>query len=368
MSWPIVRLGDICRFEYGKSLPSTDRAVGEFEVFGSNGPVGTHTSGFTKGTTVIVGRKGSIGEAAFSERSCWPIDTTYYVDRASTEQNLRWLYYLITSLNLRRFNKATGVPSLNRADAYGCEIPLPPLSEQKRIAGILDQADALRRLRARALEKLNTLGQAVFQEMFGENISQESLVPLKKLTTKIGSGATPRGGDSAYKDEGTPLIRSMNVRHGYLNDKGLAFIDEEQAFALSNAVVKANDVLLNITGASVARVARAPLQMNGARVNQHVAIVRANSKILPEFLEAYLLMPNVQSDLLRIAESGATRQAITKAQIEAFNIPLLNMEDQQNFLRQKANIDKQKLLTERQLTKLEALFASLQSAAFQGKL
>lgn len=257
---------------------------------------------------------------------------------------------------------------ISRGNLGSLEIPLPPLEEQKRIAGILDQADALRRLRTRALEKLNTLGQAVFQEMFGKSLPSDDFVSLKDLTSKIGSGATPKGGDSAYKEDGIPLIRSMNVRNGYFDKKGLAFIDEWQAKLLSNVVVQANDVLLNITGASVARVARAPNQMDGARVNQHVAIIRPDKGILPEFLEAYLLMPNVKSELLRIAEAGATRQAITKAQIQAFAVPKIDMANQKQFLKRKDEISAQERSVEMQLDKLATLFASLQSAAFQCKL
>ena len=110
---------------------------------------------------------------------------------------------------------------------------------------------------------------------------------LGSLTTKIGSGATPKGGDSAYKKSGTPLIRSMNVRDGHFSEKGLAYIDDEQAGKLNNVIVREGDVLLNITGASVARVCRAPKYMDEARVNQHVSIIRVDGSLSPQFLAFY---------------------------------------------------------------------------------
>src|SRR6185312_10312072 len=95
---------------------------------------------------------------------------------------------------------------------------------------------------------------------------------VEELTSKVGSGATPRGGNQVYKPSGIPLIRSMNVHFAGFNEKGLVFLDVEQARQLDGVTVRAQDVLLNITGASIGRVSLAPERMTGARVNQHVAI------------------------------------------------------------------------------------------------
>src|SRR5262245_16171787 len=96
-------------------------------------------------------------------------------------------------------------------------------------------------------------------------------VPLRELTHKIGSGATPKGGRKSYHVSGIPLIRSMNVHFSGFTDEGLVYLDEAQAKQLQNVVVLPNDILLNITGASIGRVTVAPDTMRGARVNQHVA-------------------------------------------------------------------------------------------------
>jgi type I restriction enzyme, S subunit len=196
-------------------------------------------------------------------------------------------------------------------------------------------------------------------------------VPIAQLggiTSKIGSGATPKGGDSAYKDEGTPLIRSMNVRDGEFSERGLAYLDDQQAGKLSNVIVQANDVLLNITGASVARVCLAPPQMEGARVNQHVSIIRPSKSITSEFLEAFLLMPRTKRKLLTIAEGGATRQAITKAQIEELEVPVPDLARQQDFIERLKLARKSVVAMASQSIGFEAMFASLQHRAFRGEL
>nr|HDH0235220.1 restriction endonuclease subunit S [Klebsiella pneumoniae] len=140
---------------------------------------------------------------------------------------------------------------------------------------------------------------------------------------KIGSGATPKGGNSVYTDTGnTYFIRSQNVYNHGFNTNGLVFITDEAAFKLKNVDVQENDVLLNITGDSVARVCIAPGAFLPARVNQHVAIIRPkNDAFDPRFLRYFLSSPHQQTLLLTLASAGATRNALTKGMIEDLQVP-----------------------------------------------
>jgi len=150
---------------------------------------------------------------------------------------------------------------------------------------------------------------------------------LRDLCTKIGSGATPRGGKESYLEEGPyALIRSQNILDFFFSYDGLAFIDEDQANQLNNVELQTRDVLLNITGDSVARVCQVPEELLPARVNQHVSIIRPdNSKLIPEYLKYFLLNPEFKNYMLGLASVGATRNALTKGMIEDFDIevPLL---------------------------------------------
>lgn len=144
---------------------------------------------------------------------------------------------------------------------------------------------------------------------------------LGELSTKIGSGATPRGGKATYGRTGIPLIRSMNVHFGEFKRQGLAHLDDDQAQALQNVTVCEHDVLLNITGASIGRVCLAPRDMSGARVNQHVCIIRAVGEVLPTYVERFLAAPEIQRKILS-ENYGFTRQALTKEMIEKFLVPV----------------------------------------------
>lgn len=146
---------------------------------------------------------------------------------------------------------------------------------------------------------------------------------LGDVCIKIGSGATPRGGKDSYVEKGVALIRSMNVFDARFHADGLAFITDEQAAQLKSVEVRAGDVLVNITGASVARSCLAPVWVLPARVNQHVAIVRLDpARAAPGFVNAYLVSPEGKGKLLGLAAGGATREALTKATLEKFSIRL----------------------------------------------
>ena len=145
-------------------------------------------------------------------------------------------------------------------------------------------------------------------------------VRLGDVCTKIGSGATPSGGKEAYKGGDYHLIRSQNVLDFAFSKDGLASINDEQANKLKNVEIIQGDVLLNITGDSVARCCIVPSEILPARVNQHVAIIRPRKEELDNNYLLYYLQ-YYKRQLLQIASAGATRNAITKAMIENLILP-----------------------------------------------
>ena len=285
---------------------------------------------------------------------------------------LAWLL-LSPEMVARANSRASGanLPRLSPNALAELQIPLPPLPEQRRIAEILDKADALRAKRRAALAQLDTLTQSIFLAMFGDPATNPKgwpVVPLGEHASKIGSGATPRGGEESYKAAGITLIRSMNVRDGAFLRDGLAFIDDKQAAQLESAVVEADDVMLNITGASVARVCRAPANVLPARVNQHVAIIRPTATFNPLFLEQCLLSPSVKERLLKIARAGATREAITKSTIEQFRVIRPPRELQDKLAVRVTASEGTYRQMRAALGEMDSLFASLQHRAFRGNL
>lgn len=161
---------------------------------------------------------------------------------------------------------------------------------------------------------------------------------LSEICTKIGSGATPRGGKESYCDKGISLVRSQNVLDFTFSQNGLAFINDEQAEKLNNVEVLEGDVLLNITGDSVARACIMDSTFLPARVNQHVAIIRGKSDCV---LNRYLLyfLQWRKEYLLQLASAGATRNALTKRMIEQLDIDLPSLKEQEKIVALLGQID-----------------------------
>ena len=165
-------------------------------------------------------------------------------------------------------------------------------------------------------------------------------VRLGDVCSKIGSGATPSGGKEAYKGGDYHLIRSQNVLDFAFSKDGLASINDEQANKLKNVEIIQGDVLLNITGDSVARCCIVPSEILPARVNQHVAIIRPRKEELDKHYLLYYLQ-HYKRQLLQIASAGATRNAITKAMIENLILPCpKSLDDQRRIASILSSLDR----------------------------
>ena len=254
------------------------------------------------------------------------------------------------------------------------KLPLPSLVEQSRIVARIDELAAkieeAKWLRREAIEEATVLLESGVGIAF-ERLSDAEYQPLKALTTKIGSGSTPSGGRASYPSFGVPFIRSLNVRMRQFQWDGIAYIDEPTHATMRGTTVKPNDVLLNITGASIGRVACAPPELETANVNQHVAIIRPRENVNSQYLMYWLSQPSVQ-DFINEEQKGATRQGFTKAQIEAFEVPLVSLPEQVRTVAYldglQAKVDVLKALQAETAAELAALLPSVLDRAFSGRL
>ncbi|WP_257182740.1 restriction endonuclease subunit S [Corynebacterium cystitidis] len=179
--------------------------------------------------------------------------------------------------------------------------------------------------------------------------SEWAMRRLGDITSKIGSGSTPPGGTSTYIDEGTALIRSQNVYDHHFKADGLVFIPEETAHSMRGVTVCEGDILINITGDSILRTTIVPNDMLPARVNQHVAIVRVDESMCPQFVQKWLSSDLMKAYMLNHS-SGGTRKAITKGHLESFLIPAPDLETQQRIARVLAALDDKIESNQRQIS------------------
>lgn len=297
--------------------------------------------------------------------------TGFCVLDCKEDTNPRFLFYYLQSRFFvnEMVSQATGAsyPAVSDKIVRSAHIPVYSYDEQVVIADMLDKVTYIIAKRKQQLAKLDELVKARFVEMFGNPVLNDKgwkLKSLSNLTKKIGSGATPKGGKEVYQENGVAFIRSMNVYNGKFEYKELAYISDEQACKLDGVTVKEKDVLLNITGASVARSCVVPTDILPARVNQHVCIIRCGESIIPEFLNKILIDDNYQNFLWNIAGSGATREAITKQQVENLQIITPPIERQGAFVEFCKQIEGLKILMQRSLEQMKTLKKALMQQYF----
>ena len=212
------------------------------------------------------------------------------------------------------------------------ELPVPSIDKQRSIVKAYQTITERIELKRRTNDNLVATVTAIYRRMFIEGGRIYPTAPLKQLCSKIGSGATPKGGKTAYQESGVSLIRSTNVFDYAFSYDDLAHISDEQADQLSNVIVEENDVLFNITGVSVTRCCIVPADVLPARVNQHVMILRPNTAMpMSYYIMTTLCSAENKAKLLGIAQSGSTREAINKQEMESFSIPVPPTKEVQDF-------------------------------------
>lgn len=364
--WPRVRLGDVLSMEYGKSLPARARDPhGEFPVAGSNGPDGNHKSALVSAPGIVVGRKGSAGRVYWYKSDFWPIDTTYYVV-PKVSLDMRWTYYLLSHLRLDYLATTTGVPGLNRNDVYGLEFRLPPLSEQRRIVDILDQADRVRRLRAAADAKADSIIPALFGKMFGDPYTNPMMWPkhaLDQLAT-ITTGNTPSRKRPDYYGDAIEWVKSDNLNTASHYVTGAT----ERLSNLGRRIARTappGSTLVTCIAGSRRAIGNSALTEREVAFNQQINSATPRLGVDQWFLYGHFL---VGKHLVQEASTGGMKGLVSKnrfSRIEFLNPPL---DLQKEFGCRCSQLCQQKQVRLRENGRFDKLFKTLLYRAFSGEL
>ena len=263
---------------------------------------------------------------------------------------------------------ATGAsyPAVSDTKVKDSTIPLPPLSEQKRIAAILDAADTLRAKRRESLEHLDALVQSVFLDMFGDPVTNPkgwNEMTLGEALSHLTSGS--RGWARYYSASGDIFLRIQNLVNGALALEDVAYVEPPENAEARRTRVEPGDVLLSIT-ADLGRTAVVPESIGKAHINQHLVILRTD-RLNSVYLSHYLSSPGGRVQFEKLNRKGV------KAGLNFTDIRGLRVLDPPQHLQRRFEETVQCLAHQRErctthLTELDTLFASLQSRAFRGEL
>ena len=380
--WTETKLGTTLTLNYGKSLPATNRDGGKYAVYGSNGVVGQHSEAITSAPAIIVGRKGSFGEVHYSEVSCFPIDTTYYVDMFEV-LDPRFAYRLLQHLPLTEMNRASAIPGLNREDAYALEIALPPLPEQRRIVA---KVDGLTARTARARKELNRIptliarykqrllalafsGELTAGWRIANNLGDFTLVKLASLCLTLTDGdhqAPPRS------ETGIPFITISAMNTGRIDlNKATRTVPQSYFDGLKESRRPAiGDVLFSVTG-SVGIPALVETEQPFV-FQRHIAILKPNiERAGGSYLSYLLAAPQIREQVDAIA-TGTAQLTVPLGGLREFDIPCPSKEEQAEIVRRIESafgwLDRMAADQAAAARLLPKLDAAILSKAFRGQL
>lgn len=370
--WLNGHLEDFLILQRGYDITEKEAEDGDIPVVSSSGISYYHNESKVQPPGVVTGRKGILGKVHYLKVPYWPHDTTLWIRDFKGNDALFSKYYL-EWFNLSRFDAATSVPTLNRNIVHGQRIIFPPIAEQRKIAEILSTWDEAIDLTEQLIAAKLRRKQALMQRLLTGKVrfpgfeEKWEKIALGDVTTKIGSGVTPKGGSKSYLAAGIPLIRSQNVLIGRLDLADVAFISGEQHEKMSATKLNADDVLLNITGASIGRSCVVPTDFAEGNVNQHVCIIRPTEQLNSTFLAAFLnsTMGQRQVDAF---QAGGNRQGLNFAQIRSFKIPLPIVEEQEKIAQLLQTCDQEIDLFQQKLAALRQQKQGLMQQLLTGKI
>ena len=346
--WEQRKLGDIAEFSKGSGYSKGDliesgtpiilygRLYTKYET--SISEVDTYVeakdgSVYSKGGEVIVPASGETAEdiarAATVDKSGVILGGDLNVVSSNEDINSAFLAISISHGNSQRelAKKAQGksIVHIHNEEIKNLVVPFPTKAEQNKIVEYFSSLDNLITLHQRKCEETKKLKKYMLQKMFpqnGKRVPEIRFVgftedweqrKLSDITLKIGSGKTPSGGKNAYVDDGIPLIRSQNINNDRVDLEDIVFIDEETDNSMENSRVFTDDVLLNITGASIGRSA-VYRGKDKANVNQHVCIIRPTKDFDSDFIQLNLAS-NFGQKQIDASQAGGGREGLNFQEI-----------------------------------------------------
>lgn len=393
LGWERAQIGEIADFLDSQRIPvsaeerekrTTEKQVSDlFPYYGANGQVGLIDNYIFNEDLVLLAEDGGyFGDKSKSiaykiQGKSW-VNNHAHVLRPKQGIEIEYLLSALNHCDIMPYVRGTTRLKLNQSHAKRIHVPLAPTNEQRRIVSKVKASFAESKTAREALDKVPVLlrrfRQSVLAKAFRgeltqrdpndgpaqkllERIRQErnrgkqaSLTEHKELPTDlpklpetwvwttigeletlIGSGITPRGGKKVYLKDGIPFIRSQNVYPDGLHLENVAYITPEMHAEMKRTQVRQNDVLLNITGASIGRSTYVPEGLGEANVNQHVCIIRTGWWIIPAYLSQFLNSASGQ-DQIFATESGVTREGLNYAQMRSLRIPLAPLSEQRRIV------------------------------------
>lgn len=393
-SWAERSLREIASLEYGAALPAGSRTGGEIPVYGSNGEVGRHDSALIRGPGIVVGRKGTVGALTWSDGDFWPIDTTYFV-RAEPAADLRWLFWALSTLGLNHLDTSTGVPGLNRNDAYDLRVRVPPIDEQRRIAKMLDTLDDQIRISEQILTALNATREGLVADLTSKGVGKvvggrdryacrqvESTIGPVPANWDVAPLASRRSASRPYLktgpfgsslkqehwvDDGVPVVTIGSLGAGTFIESELLHVSEKTAGILSAYALCPGDIVFSRV-ADVGRSAVVTDEERGWIMSSNMMWISLDPTLAdPRFVQFNIAgNPSVRRQIRRYVNS-AGRDVANARVMNLLHFPWPPIHEQRAIVEVVVDFDQQVSAERRRLEKLRVIERGLTTDLLTGR-
>ena len=363
--WNRRPLGEVATLQRGFDLPVQDRSPGAFPVFAANGPVGTHDTWKVRGPGVVTGSSGTLGHVHFVETDFWPLNTALWV-KDFHGNDPRWVARLLRWMRLDSHARGTGVPTLNRNLVHVVEIPLPPLPEQRRIADILDRADAIRRKRQEAVRLTDEFLRAAFLEMFGDPVTNPKgweTRPMGKVARFVVGGTSSRT-EPAFFDGSICWATSKDMKGEMLWDTQ-EYITEEAIEKSATKLVDAGALLVVVKSKVLMHRLPVLLAMVPTCLGQDLKAIVPNEPIPARYLARHMRVG--ARALLQLAR-GVNTEGLTLDHLGGYTLMIPGERQMTDWEKLEIAVEKAAGSITRGLRAADEFFNSLVQRAFQGEL
>jgi type I restriction enzyme S subunit len=378
--WEVVQIGDVLSLEYGSGLPDRERTHGPYPVVGSNGIIGYHSKAIVKGPGIVVGRKGSIGAVSWIDSDFWPIDTTFYVKIETSNIFLKWLFYELVYLNLGRFRLADVVPGLKRELVHSLRMPLPPFSEQQKIAEILSTVDEAIQKTDEVIATSERLKKGLMQELLTKGIGHKEFkdteigrIPKDWESAKITNifdlykGKTPSTKIKEYWDGNIPFVTPTDITK--INDANGIYLETTEKY-ITEKGLKSNGLKLvpkgSILFTSRATIGYLAINKTEVAINQGIISLipkRANVDVT-FFCYLFQKLKNLFENLA----GGSTYKEISMSTFSNVNIAIPPFSEQQKIAEILFAVDRKLEIERNEKAKLERIRQGLIDLLLTGKI
>jgi type I restriction enzyme, S subunit len=383
-----LKLGDLFTLEYGSGLPEQMRTNYGYPVYGSNGEVGKHKDYLVKGPGIIVGRKGTVGKVVWSDESFFPIDTTYYVV-PKQKLSLRWLFWYLNRLPLRRLDSSTGVPGLNRNDVYDIPAHFPNYNQQEQIAEILEQLDQTIQATRSLIEKLKVAKDGLLHDLLTRGLDEHGnlrdperqpeafkdtvlgRVPKDWEIRNVGELFEMQLGKMLSKVAKTgrnsfPYLANRNVQWNHIDLSDLEEMDFSETERIKFALQPFD--LLVCEGGEVGRTAMWKREVDGIYFQKALHRLRPiGNNILPNYMLRYMRYAAMRGQFTDFT-SQTSISHLTQEKLATLPIPLPKAEEQSLIVEAFDFHEARNYKEQNQLEKLETLKKGLMEDLLTGQV